>query len=119
MSLESDIIAALEGLVSNRVYPDIAPPGVEALPRITFQQVGGQAVNFLDNVPAGKKNARIQVNVWGKTRVQVAPLARQVEDTLKSTGALFTTILGAPVAIYEADTKLCGTIQDFSVWTDD
>ena len=116
MSVESLISGAVTGLVSGNVWPDIAPAGVTALPRITYQQVGGQAINFLENVPAGKRNGRFQVNCWGATRLQVAALSRQVEDAIKSTNALYPTILAAPVAIYEPDTKLYGTRQDFSVW---
>lgn len=116
MSVESLLFDTLTGLVSGRVYPDIAPQGVTALPRITYQQVGGAAVNFLENVPAGKKNARFQVNCWGATRLQVAALSRQVEDTIKATNALYPTILAAPVASYEPDTRLYGTRQDFSFW---
>lgn len=116
MSVESLIFDTLKALVSDRVYPDIAPVGVTALPRITYQQVGGQALNFLENVPAGKKNGRFQVNVWGATRLQVSALSRQVEDALKSTDALYPTILGAPVGTFEDDTKLYGTRQDFSFW---
>jgi hypothetical protein len=58
----------------------------------------------------------MQINVWGATRVQVSPLARQVEDALKATAALYPTILGAAVAVYEPDTKLYGSRQDFSFW---
>lgn len=116
MSVESLIFDTLKGLVTNRVYPDVAPEDVTALPRIVYQQVGGQAINFLENVPAGKKNGRFQVAVWGGTRLQVAALSRQVEDALKSTNALYPTILAAPVAIYEEDTRLYGSRQDFSFW---
>ncbi len=114
MSLESAIFDTLKGLVSNRVYPDLAPQGVTALPRITYQQVGGRAFNYIEAAPVGKKNARMQINVWGGTRLQVAALSRQVEDALKSEPALYTTVLAAPVASYEPDTKLYGTRQDFS-----
>jgi hypothetical protein len=116
MSIESLIVTTLTGFVSGRVYPDIAPQGMTALPRITYQQVGGQGLNFLEAAPVGKKNGRFQINVWGATRLQVAALARQVEDALKSEKTLYTTILGAPIGIYEPDTKLYGAMQDFSFW---
>ncbi len=116
MSVESLIFDTLKGLVSNRVYPDIAPEGVTALPRITYFQVGGRGLNFVENVPVGKKNGVFQVTCWGATRLQVAALSRQVEDALKSEDDLYPFIEGAPVAIHEPDTKLFGTAQRFSFW---
>jgi len=116
VSVESLIFDTLASLVSNRVYPDVAPQGVTALPRITYQQVGGKPVGFLEATPPSKKNGRFQVNVWGATRLQVAALSRQVEDALVTAAALNTTVLGGVVAAYEPDTKLYGTRQDFSFW---
>lgn len=119
MSLETTLYTALKSLVSNRVYRDIAPADVSALPRITFQQVGGDAINFLSGEKPSKKWARVQVNCWDDRRDDVMALARQVEDTLRATISLGTTVLGAPIAVYERETRLYGSIQDFSVAYDD
>lgn len=116
MTVEIDIYTALKGLVGNRVYRDIAPEDVIDLPRITFQQVGGDAVNFVDPTVPTKKNGRFQVNVWAATRDDAATLARQAEDALRVDAALQTTVLGAPTAIFEEDTRLYGARQDFSFW---
>lgn len=130
MSVESAIFNALKALVANRVFPDIAPD-LTARPYITYQQVGGKAVNFLEQGAAGavmtgspsapinpsQSNARIQINVWADTRGQASTLAKQVEDALRALTALHTTVEGAPIASYEADTKLRGSMQDFSFWT--
>jgi len=113
MSIESTIFAALAPLVANRCYPDLGPDPVTR-PYITYQQVGGEAVNFLDPTVPDKKRSRFQVNVWGDTRAQVAALAAQVEDTLRVVTVLRTTVMGAPVGSYEPDTKLRGTFQQFS-----
>lgn len=115
MSAESSIFSALSSLVSNRAYPDVAPDAV-VKPYLVFQQVGGRAVQFMSAAVPSKKNSRIQVSVWGDTRAQVSALAVQVEDALRGVAALQTTVLGAPVAVYEADTKLRGSQQDFSIW---
>lgn len=115
MSLESQIYDALKTLVSNRVYPDVAPENT-VRPYITYQQVGGRGVNFIDpNVPS-KKNARIQVNVWADTRSAAGELSRLVEDTLRVVTALHVSVIGAAVAAYDDGTKIKGTRQDFSVW---
>lgn len=115
--METILQDALEKLpVGGRVFPDIAPENTPK-PYITWQQVGGEPINFIDATVPSKKNARIQVNVWDLTRFGAAGLAVQVEDTLRGTAALQTTVLGAPRSIYEPDTKLKGTRQDFSFWT--
>ena len=116
MSVESLIFDSLKGLVSNRVYPDVAPDKTPK-PYITFQQVGGSAVNFTDATVPSKKNARFQVSVWATTRASAATIAGQVEDALRVVSSLQTSVLGAPVAIYEPETKLRGSRQDFSFWT--
>lgn len=117
MSLESAIVGALTSLVQGRVYPDIAPQGVTALPRITYQQVGGDADNFLEGAPGpNKHHARMQVNVWAATRLAASALAHQVEDALRATTALQVTVLGALVSIYEPETNLYGTRQDFDTF---
>lgn len=118
MTVESDLYDALKGLVANRVYPDVAPD-LTVRPYIVFQQVGGSAINFLDSTVPSKKNMRMQVSVWADTRTAAAGLSRQVEDALRAVAPLQTTVLGAPVATYEADTKLRGTRQDFSFYFTD
>lgn len=109
------MFAALQTLVSDRVYPDLAPDPVTK-PYIVYQQVGGAAVQFVGTDVPSKKNSRMQVSVWGETRAQVSALAVQVEDTLRGTASLQTIVLSAPVATYDPDTKLRGSQQDFSIW---
>jgi hypothetical protein len=117
MSMEAIVFAALRGLVNDRVFPDVAPPSTER-PYITYQQVGGAGVNFIDGSLPGKRNARVQINVWADSRPLASAVARQVEDALRQVAALQPTVLSAPSATYEPDTKLRGTMQDFSFWTD-
>lgn len=114
MSIESLLFSALKGLVGNRCYPDVAPDKTQR-PYITYQQVGGQAINFVDGSDPGKRNARMQVNVWADSRAQASALAQQVESALRAS-ALQTTVLGAAVATYEPETCLRGARQDFSLW---
>lgn len=117
MSARSIIYGALRGLVADRVFPNIAPEGTPR-PYLTYQQVGGAAVNFMGNDLPSKRNARFQLNVWADTRLAAANLAHQVEDALRLAPGLQTTVIGAPTDDYEEDTKLFGTRQDFSVWVD-
>jgi hypothetical protein len=115
MTVEADIFNALKGLVTNRVYPDVAPSGA-AKPYITYQQVGGVPVNFLESAVVGKRNGRFQFNVWADTRLAAATLSRQVEDALVTSAALHGFVLSAPVADYQEDLLLYGTRQDISIW---
>jgi hypothetical protein len=117
MTVEAAIFVTLKALVANRVYRDLAPQTVTALPRITFQQVGGQAINFLAGVPS-KKNAVFQINVWAATRDAAAALSRQVEDAMRGAATVQVSVNAAPVAVWEPDTELYGTRQDFSIWYD-
>lgn len=117
MSLESDLFNTLKTLVSNRVYPDVAPPLVTK-PYITYQQVGGDAPTFLEAAVPSKRNARMQINAWSLTRAEVNSLALQIEVALEAatTSVFQAKPLGAFVADQEEDTKLFGTRQDFSIW---
>lgn len=116
MSLETSIADALSALVDGRVYPDVADEQTPTpTPYITYQQVGGRSVSFVDSTAPNKKNARVQINVWAATRTAASDLGRTVEDTLRT--ALRATALGALVATYDPETRLRGTRQDFSIWT--
>lgn len=116
MSFEADFYAAIKGLVSNRVYPDIAPLGAVE-PYITWQGVGGKSLRFLDNTPGDKRHTRLQVNVWAQTRTQANLIARQIEDALCASSLFQATPLGEPVSDYDSETKSYGAMQDFSIFS--
>jgi len=115
MTVKASIYNVLKGLAANRVYPDVAPIGT-VRPYLTYQQIGGQSVNFLDSALPSKRNGRFQVSVWADTRAAAALLAGQAEDALRGAAALQTTVMAQPVATYELETQLFGTRQDFSFW---
>lgn len=115
MSIEQSIYDALRTLVANRVYPDVAPDNA-ARPYITYQQVGGQPVNFVDATVPSKKNGRFRVTVWAATRIEASTLMRQIEDALRVDAALQTTVLTSALAMTDTDTRLKGAQQDFSFW---
>lgn len=117
MSVESIIFSSLRSLVSDRVFPDVAPEGA-IRPYITYQQVGGEAINFVESTVPNKANGRFQLNVWADSRMQASATARQVEAALRGVTALQTEVLGSPFSDYEPDTKLYGTVQDFEFWYD-
>ena len=115
MSLEAKIYTALSALVDDRVYPDVAPEGT-AKPYITYQEVGGDAVNYVEGAVPDKQNAIVQINVWALSRIEASSLGKQAEDVLRLLVDVETKVLGARVSLYESDTKLRGARQDFSIW---
>lgn len=117
MSLEASLYDLLSPLVSGRVYPDVAPTNT-ARPYITYQQIGGESPWFVGRALPSKRNAEVQVNVWGTTRSAASALALQVESTLVAATSIDAHPVGALVADYDDDLGLYGTRQDFSVWAD-
>jgi hypothetical protein len=115
MAIEAALYTALGSLVGNRVYPDVAPPNTTK-PYVTYQQVGGRAVAYLESAVVGYRNARIQINVWHTSRLAASNLARSVEDTLMASTTVRAMPAGAFVAAHEPETNLFGTRQDFTVW---
>ena len=115
MSIDVQIKSVLASLADDRVYPDVAPEGT-ARPYLTYQQTGGDALNFLEGTVPGKRNARIQVNAWADTRLAASELSERAEDALRLAVGLQAKVLGARVSIYEEETKLRGARQAFSVW---
>ena len=116
MIAESAIHTALSPLVTGRVFPDVAPEGA-ALPRIVYQQVGGQSVSYLDNALADKENGRIQVSCWANTRLAAIELSQLAEAAVASLLTVQASPIGARVSIYEDDTRLYGCRIDFDVWS--
>jgi len=116
MALEVDLNTLLKTLCA-RVYPDVGPEPLPARPYITWQQVGGEAITFLDRTLPGKRNARMQINVWADTRLAANALALQVEDALRLSTAFQASPVGSLVGSYELDLKLYGTRQDFTIFS--
>lgn len=115
MTIEASIYTALRSLVSDRVFPDVAPVST-ARPYITYQQIGGEVINPLTGDP-DKQNGFFQINVWADTRAAAAALALQVETAMRSATAFAARPMAAPIANHEPDLSLYGAIQDFSVWS--
>jgi hypothetical protein len=115
MTIETDLVMALSLTFGGRVYPDTNddPAGL-TLPFCTFQQVGGVPLNYMDGVPTAR-NARMQFNVWAKTRNEANTLMRAIDVIVRS-APFHGTSLGDLIATYEETTKTRGAMQDFSLW---
>lgn len=114
MSLEADIFTTLQAQCP-RVFPDVAPFDTER-PYVTWQQVGGDPLSYVENTVPAERNAHIQVNAWADTRLQANALMLQIEAALMASTTLQARPLGALIAAHDGDTDLRGAIQDFSIW---
>ena len=119
MTIESTLTTLLNTLFTGEaVYPDEAPAKPPAM-YCVYQQVGGQALGFVDPTKPSKKNARIQVAVWGADREEVNAKMRAIEDLITTTASLQAEAIGALTAAKDPDTKRLGARQDFSMWFND
>jgi hypothetical protein len=113
MTLEEKLTAALQAICP-RVWRGKAPVGTEQ-PYITYQRIGGESVVFMDNAIPDKRNALVQVNVWGG---DPDALIQQVELALRSSIDLQATPQGESRDADEPDMDLLGASQDFDIWAD-
>lgn len=114
MTAEAVVAGALQGLANGNVYPDVAPSNT-APPWVTFQAVGGKDFTNLDNSPSVPRNSRMQICVWAKSRLSAAALMEQVYAALNNPTVKGLPI-GAPVSVFEQDTRLYGSRLDFSIF---
>lgn len=117
MTVESDLYNTVKTLVSNRVFPDVAPAGT-TMPYITYQQVGGDAVTFLERALPSKKHGEFQLNVWCTSRSEAAALILQIESALVLATVFQAEPKMAPIAGYSDDMNTYGYLQHFSIWSD-
>lgn len=115
MSYEAALVALLEPLVDGRVYPDEATTQQDGA-YMLYQQVGGEAVQYLEPVHPGLRHARVQLQVWSSSRAGTNDLARQAEQALVEHPTLRAYVYGAAVSRYESDLRLYGAMQDFGIW---
>lgn len=113
MTVDVLVFNALKDLAGGRVYPDEAPPNVTA-PYIIFQGVGGESINFVESTVSGKRNVRMQIAVWGKTREEVSQISEQAEERVIT--VLKSPSIGAAMWDNDPQTRLRGALQDFSIW---
>lgn len=117
MTVEADLLAVLGPLVSQRVYKLEAPAGI-ARPYITYQQVGGQTVSFLERAMPSKKHSRMQVNCWADDAATVAALMLSVEAAIVLAGQFQAEAIGAALDVDGSMVDLFGQQQDFGIWSD-
>lgn len=115
MTVETDLCAVLETVVT-QAFPDVAPVDTP-MPYATYQQIGGETVNYTDGALPSLKNGLFQVSVWGESRIQVAAAALQIEAALIDAAPFQAQPVAAPAADYDEDMERYGSRQDFSIWS--
>lgn len=115
--IETLVFQALTGLVSGRVYPDIAPTNTPR-PYITYQQVGGDPVAYVGKELSDNQHALVQFNTWADTRLEASALCRQIEAALVQATAFEARPESGLIAQHEPDLTPpgYGARQDFSIW---
>jgi len=113
--IEQAIYDRLKVLCDGRVWADVAKAGTPK-PCITYQQVGGEVVQFTDQTLSDVRHARIMVKAWADKRITASNLAAQIEELLVTHPDMQVVAIGTFISDYEEDTKLYGTRQDFSCW---
>lgn len=115
MQLEARLAQVIGPLLSGKFYPDTSPDTL-VFPFGIYQQVGGPSLWFLENVVADARGARMQIEVWSRTRLEAAALSRQIEQAMAAANWLACRPEGAAVALYEEQQKIYGARQDFTIW---
>lgn len=114
MTIETSLVGVVGPLLSNRFYADYAP-ATATLPYGTYQQIGGETVEFVSDDDPGLYNARIQINVWAKTRQEANTLMRSIVAALRP-APLRGRPVGALIARLNEFNETRGAQQDIAFW---
>lgn len=116
MSLEEKLTLALKAICP-RAFPDFAPTDT-LRPYITWQQIGGETIDIIDNTVPSKENAQVQINVWSDTRVEAKAMILQIEAAMIVSTAFQARAISACASDADPDTGRRCSRQDFSIWAD-
>lgn len=112
--MEIELQAALTAICP-RSYPTVAPDSVTP-PYVLWQQVGGIDYSALENVRL-MRHSLMQISVWGTSPASIGAIRDSIETALRQHATLVAKPSGAHRMLYEPDTKLHGTQQDWDIWT--
>ena len=112
--LEESLYALLAPLAAGGATPDVTPDS-PVFPCITYQQVGGEAYQYVEKKLPDHRHARVQINVHARNRLDASRIARAVERALIES-PLVAQAYGALISTYEDTLKIYGTRQDFGIW---
>lgn len=114
MALEDDLVYVLKSKCP-RIHVGAAPFGT-AMPYVTWQHIGGDPIDFLDNSVGDKRNAQIQVNTWASTPLQAFSLMQEIEGALRSAVTRFIARpLSQPIGAYDDADEISGYLQSYTI----
>lgn len=116
MTLEEKLYVELTA-VCPHVFADFAPTDTPR-PYVTYQQVGGEAIQFMDRTVPSKENADVQVSVWADTRKEAKAMILAIEAGLIGATSIQASPNSASVSDFDADMERYCSRQDFNVWAD-
>jgi hypothetical protein len=111
VTIAADIATVIE-TICPRVFPIVAPTST-VRPYVTYQFIGGDVLNPLDNSIPGKRNVTVQVNVWAATHKSVNDLIGQIEDVMR---AMPARPASAAFTDYDNDMEVYSAQQEFNLW---
>lgn len=114
MSLEASLFTILSPLVGGRVYPDLTPEPA-TFPCIIYQQVGGKAADYVEKTLPANDNARVQILVWSKSRLEASSIMHQARVAIIGSSLNARTVAGS-ISQYHEYLALYGARQDFDIF---
>lgn len=115
MIIESELVAVVTPHC-DRVFPDTAPVDT-ARPYVTYQQIGGDPLTYVDDAVPTLKNGVFQFNVWADTRLEASALLLEIESALIVHAGFGARPTSAPMWDYDPDMERFCSRQDFSIWS--
>ncbi|MHC3124761.1 DUF3168 domain-containing protein [Acinetobacter sp. GN11] len=83
-----------------RVYEDVAPEGAE-VPYVVWQELGGNSLNYVDNMPADNDDVMYQLKVYDTK----ADRASQVRTAVRKALELYCFIMNPRISGVDHKTK--------------
>ena len=116
MTIETTLMSTLLAKCP-RVFVGAAPFGT-AMPYVTWQHIGGDLLDYLDNTVATTRNAQIQINTWAATPLQAFTLMQQIEAALRAATPIIAKPLSEPIGAYAEVDDISGYLQTYSITGD-
>mgnify|MGYP003610741833 CR=1 FL=1 len=112
MTPEAALRNSILSLVSGGVFFTTVEINGLTKPIAIINQIGGISTNFLDGSKPSKRHLRYQINVFATSQLEANTIARQIEDTVRTTFKAYVD--GEAASAYDETSNLFGTRQDFS-----
>lgn len=113
MALEEDLISVLEAQCA-RVHVGTAPYDTPQ-PYVTWQHIGGDPLRYVDNSPADRRNALIQINTWAATPKEAHALILQIQEAVCAASAIQAKPHGEAIAAFDDADVAAGYLQTYSI----